>query len=102
MKKELPTLKIRPLLPPPEKQKITFKLPVPTLESFQAYQALYKETYGIDPDPDFIADQIFMSFFESDKTFAAHQQRAVAKAEGPGGASAAKAEGAGGASLLSS
>lgn len=83
-KKELPTLKIRPLLPPPEKQKITFRLPVPTLETFQAYLTLYTEIYGIDADPDFIADQIFTSFFESDKTFVAYLQKSQVRPEAGG------------------
>ena len=84
MKKEAPSLKIRPLLPPPEKQKITFKLPVPTVEGFQAYQALYEEIYGVEANPDFIADQIFTSFFESDKTFVTFLQKTQVKPEAGG------------------
>lgn len=69
MKNETEALRVRPLVPPPDKKKITFRLPVPTLDAFESYLAAYAEIYGADPDPDFIADQIFTAFFESDRTF---------------------------------
>ncbi|GFO63604.1 DUF2274 domain-containing protein [Geomonas paludis] len=65
-------LRIKPLPAPPEKQKITFRLPVPVLETFNTYLAVYKEIYGQDPSPDFVAEQIFSSFFELDRAFAAY------------------------------
>ena len=75
MKKEVLSLRIRPLLPPPEKRKISFRLPLPTVDTFQSYLAAYAETYGVDPDPDFVADQIFTTFFDSDRAFAAYLQK---------------------------
>ena len=68
-------LRIRPLPPPPEKQKISFKLPVPTLTTFSTYLVAYEEIYGVKPDPDFVAEQIFNSFFESDRAFAAYLKK---------------------------
>lgn len=65
-------LRVKPLPPPPERQKISFRLPVPVLTTFQTYLAAYKEIYGEDPSPDFVAEQIFSSFFESDRAFAAY------------------------------
>jgi len=68
-------LRIRPLPPPPEKQRITFKLPVPTLSTFNTYLAAYEEIYGVKPDQDFVAEQIFNAFFESDRAFAAYLKK---------------------------
>lgn len=79
-------LRIKPLPPPPERQKITFKLPVPVLTTFQTYLAAYKDIYGEDPSPDFVAEQIFSSFFESDRAFIAY----VKKEKEPGEAKAKK------------
>ena len=70
MKKDNPSLLVKPLLPPPEKLKISFRLPAPTISNFHSYLAAYFETYGVDADPDFVADQIFSTFFASDRVFA--------------------------------
>ena len=70
-------LRIRPLPPPPEKQRITFRLPVPTLTTFNTYLAAYEEIYGVKPDPDFVAEQIFTAFFESDRAFAMYLKKGV-------------------------
>jgi hypothetical protein len=72
MKSDIKALRVKPLLPPPDKQKIIFKLPTPTVAAFHSYLAAYAEIYGVDADPDFVADQIFIAFFESDKAFAAY------------------------------
>jgi len=74
MKKEQNELRIKPFIPPPEKKKISFRLPEPTLAAFEAYLAAYQEIYGVEPDPDFVADQIFTAFFESDRAFAAYRK----------------------------
>jgi hypothetical protein len=66
------TLRVKPQPQPPEKQKISFRLPVPVLTTFQSYLAAYKDIYGEEPSPDFVAEQIFSSFFESDRAFAAY------------------------------
>lgn len=65
-------LRVKPQPQPTEKQKISFRLPVPLLTTFQSYLAAYKEIYGEDPSPDFVVEQIFSSFFESDRAFAAY------------------------------
>lgn len=75
MKNETNTLKVHPFVPPPDKKRISFRLPVPTLDAFDSYLAAYAEIYGVKPDPDFIADQIFTSFFESDRAFAAYLRK---------------------------
>ncbi|UPU37877.1 hypothetical protein M1B72_09255 [Geomonas paludis] len=72
---ETTELRIRPLPTPPEKQKIAFKLPRPTLSKFDAYLAAYADIYGVEPDRDFIVDRIFTSFFESDHAFVAYLKR---------------------------
>jgi hypothetical protein len=77
MKKEQIELKIKPLPIPPDKKKISFRLPEPTLSEFEAYLAAYQDIYGVEPDRDFVADQIFTAFFESDRAFAAYQARGV-------------------------
>jgi hypothetical protein len=64
-------LKIKPAEVPPEKAKISFKLPQPTIETLAAYLAAFKKIYGVEPDRDFVVDQILTSFFASDKEFAA-------------------------------
>ena len=63
------TLKIKPAPIPPEKRKITFKLPEPTISDFETYLTAYAETYGVEADPSFVANEIFVSFFDSDKGF---------------------------------
>ena len=80
MKKEQIELKIKPLPIPPDKKKVSFRLPEPTLSEFEAYLAAYQEIYGVEPDRDFVADQIFTAFFESDRAFAAYQARGNAVA----------------------
>ncbi|MBJ6749932.1 hypothetical protein [Geomonas anaerohicana] len=74
---ETTELRIRPLPTPPEKQKMSFKLPLPTLSKFEAYLAAYSDFYGVEPDRDFIVDRIFTSFFESDHAFNAYLKREV-------------------------
>jgi hypothetical protein len=73
--KDICTLKIRPLHPPPEKQRMSFRLPASTVAAFQSYLAAYADIYGMDADPDFVADRIFNAFFESDKAFAAYLEK---------------------------
>jgi hypothetical protein len=68
-------LRIKPLPTPPEKKKMVFKLPLPTLSKFDAYLAAYAEIYGVEPDRDFIVDRIFATFFESDHAFIAYLKR---------------------------
>lgn len=67
-------LRIKPYIPPPNKRKISFRLPEPTLAAFEAYLTAYREIYGEEPNPDFVADQIFTAFFESDRTFLAYRK----------------------------
>lgn len=62
-------LKVRPAEIPPKKSAISFKLPDPTIALFRTYLRAYSATYGMEPDKDFITNQIFMNFFESDKEF---------------------------------
>jgi hypothetical protein len=64
-------LKIKPAEVPPEKAKISFKLPQPTIDTLEAYLAAFKAVYGVEPDRDFVIDQILVGFFASDKEFAA-------------------------------
>lgn len=68
-------LRVKPLPPPLERQKISFRLPVPILTTFQTYLAVYKEIYGEEANPDFVVEQIFSSFFESDRAFAAYVKK---------------------------
>jgi hypothetical protein len=56
-------LKIRPDEVPPEKAKISFRLPRPTIETLE-------KTYGVEPDRDFVVDKILTGFFASDREFA--------------------------------
>lgn len=77
MTKEPAGLRIKPLHPPPELQKISFRLPAPTVTELESYLAAYTAIYGVEPDRNFIADQTFTSFFESDKAFAAYRKKAV-------------------------
>lgn len=65
-------LRVKPLPPPPERRKISFRLPAPVLATFDAYLSVYREMYGEEPNPDFVAEQIFSNFFESDRAFAAY------------------------------
>lgn len=62
-------LKVRPEDIPPKKAVISFKLPEPTIALLRAYLRAYAATYGIEPDRDFITNEIFTSFFNSDKEF---------------------------------
>ena len=64
-------LKVRPADIPPKKSTISFKLPDPTIALLRAYLRAYAATYGIEPDKDFITNEIFTSFFGSDKEFMA-------------------------------
>lgn len=77
MTKEPAELRIKPLPPPPELQKISFRLPAPTVTELDTYLAAYAAIYGVEPDRNFVADQIFTCFFESDKAFAAYRKKAV-------------------------
>jgi len=63
-------LKIRPAVVPPEKAKISFRLPRPTIETLESYLIAFQETYGVEPDRDFVVDQILIGFFASDREFA--------------------------------
>lgn len=78
---EATELRIRPLPTPPEKQKVNFKLPVPTLSRFESYLAAYADIYGVEPDRDFIVDRIFTTFFESDHAFIAYLKKEAQPAE---------------------
>lgn len=83
MKKERKELRVKPLAPPPEKERITFRLPVPTLAMFRSYLAAYAEIYGEEANPDFVANEILNAFFESDRAFAEYRRKwKVAQAEG--------------------
>jgi hypothetical protein len=62
-------LKVKPEEIPPKKSAISFRLPQPTIALFRAYLRAYAAMYGIEPDKDFITNEIFMSFFNSDKEF---------------------------------
>ncbi len=75
-------LKIQPAPVPPEKQKISFQLPKPTLAIFGEYLAAYAEIYGSKADPDFIANEIFVNFFNSDKEFLLFSRNSSAKSSG--------------------
>uniref|UniRef100_C6DZ82 DUF2274 domain-containing protein n=1 Tax=Geobacter sp. (strain M21) TaxID=443144 RepID=C6DZ82_GEOSM len=68
-------LRIKPIPPPPEKQKISFRLTVPTIENLNTYLAAYVEAYGVEANLDFVAEQIFTSFFESDRAFVAYRRK---------------------------
>lgn len=69
MENEPEVLRVKPLQVPPQKRKIFFSLPVPTLQCFQCYLEAYAQIYGKEADPSFVANQIFTMFFESDKAF---------------------------------
>ena len=75
METETKQLRVKPFLPPPEKQKISFRLPAPTVSTFNSYLEAYAEIYGVSADPDFVAEQIFTTFFESDRAFAAYLKK---------------------------
>jgi len=62
-------LKIRPAEVPPEKAKISFRLPRPTIDTLESYLSAFQKTYGVEPDRDFVVDQILTGFFASDKEF---------------------------------
>ena len=49
--------------------KVTFKLPESTVELLNKYREACKAEYGTEPNLDYIANEIFMSFFNSDKKF---------------------------------
>lgn len=79
MKNDTDQLRVKPPPLPPDKQKMTFRVPVPTVDTFNLYLAAYAELYGADPDPDFVVNQILTAFFESDKAFAAYRRRTHAQ-----------------------
>jgi hypothetical protein len=62
-------LKVRAEEIPPKKSAISFKLPDPTIALLRTYLRAYAATYGIEPDKDFITNEIFLNFFNSDKEF---------------------------------
>jgi hypothetical protein len=62
-------LKVRAEDIPPKKSAISFKLPDPTIALLRSYLRAYAATYGIEPDKDFITNEIFLNFFSSDKEF---------------------------------
>jgi hypothetical protein len=62
-------LKVRPAEIPPKKSVISFKLPDPTIALLRTYLRAYAAMYGIEPDKDFITNEIFLNFFNSDKEF---------------------------------
>jgi hypothetical protein len=62
-------LKIRPAEVPPQKAKISFKLPQPTIETLESYLSVFQKTYGVEPDRDFVVNQILTAFFASDREF---------------------------------
>lgn len=62
-------LKVRAEEIPPKKSAISFKLPDPTIALLRTYLRAYAATYGIEPDRDFVTNEIFLSFFNSDKEF---------------------------------
>jgi len=68
------TLKVRPADIPPHKSAISFKLPDATIAQLRMYLRAYGALYGIDPDKDFITNEIFTSFFNSDKEFMAYMK----------------------------
>ena len=70
MKKKV--LKVRPAEIPPKKSAISFKLPEPTISILRIYMRAYGAIYGIEPDRDFIIDQILLNFFNSDREFMAY------------------------------
>lgn len=53
----------------PEMKTISFQLPEATVSSFYSYLAAYMEAYGIEADPDSIANAIILSFIFSDQQF---------------------------------
>jgi hypothetical protein len=65
-------LKVRPAEIPPTKSAISFRLPDTTIARFKMYLRAYGALYGMDPDKDFITNEIFMDFFNSDKQFLAY------------------------------
>jgi hypothetical protein len=62
-------LKIRPAEVPPQKAKISFKLPQPTIDTLESYLSVFQKTYGVEPDRDFVVNQILTAFFASDREF---------------------------------
>ena len=62
-------LKVRAEEIPPKKSAISFKLPDPTIALLRTYLRAYAATYGIEPDKDFITNEILLNFFNSDKEF---------------------------------
>lgn len=63
------TLKIKPAAPPPDRKKRSFRLPEPTTVLFDTYLMAYEQIYGEKPNPDFVANEILMEFFTSDRQF---------------------------------
>lgn len=64
-------LKISPAVELPEPIKKTFKIQPKTLLKLEAYFKLYELNYDKKADPDYVVNEIFDSFFNSDKKFVA-------------------------------
>jgi hypothetical protein len=62
-------LKVRPAQIPPKKSPISLRLPVPTIMLLKLYLKAYATLYGMEPDQDFITNEILLNFFNSDKEF---------------------------------
>lgn len=86
------TLKVRPAEIPPKKSSISFKLPDPTIALLRAYLRAYATMYGIEPDKDFITNQIFLNFFSSDKEFLAFVKENNVVADGAASIQASSAD----------
>ena len=77
MTKEPAELRIKPLPPPPELRKVSFRLPSPTFSKLDTYLDAYTAIYGVEPDRNCIANEILTTFFDSDKLLAAYRRKAV-------------------------
>ena len=76
-------LKVRPAEVPAKKAPVSFRLPVPTIALLKMYLKAYAVLYNMEPDQDFIANEILLNFFNSDKGFMAYvKENAAVPLEG--------------------
>lgn len=62
-------LKIKAAVKPPEMQRVTFNLPVSTVQMLKAYGKAYKKEYGEEPDEDYLVNEVIRDYLDSDRDF---------------------------------
>jgi hypothetical protein len=50
-------------------QRVTFNLPVSTVQMVKAYGKAYKKEYGEEPDEDYLVNEVIRDYLDSDKDF---------------------------------